>query len=118
MKWIDTVEKILNAVGLTGASVAVGLISSTIAQIRGKKKPLWEYVVSGLSGGFGAAFLGPVVAHFLNADNETVKYGIVFFVGLFAKDLADFVVAIIQFASKNPGTIIETLKNRFKTPGR
>lgn len=113
MKIAQEIEKVLNAIGLTAASVIIGLIGSTIAQIRGEKKPLWKRFFSWISGAVGAAFLGPVVAHFLHANQEHLKYGIVFFVGLFAKDLSDFVVLTIQFASKNQALLL-SIKNRFK----
>lgn len=118
MKWIDATEKALNSIGLTGVSLMISLVGAMISSIYDVKRTWWDrfLVITGAT--VGAAYTGPFFAHLLNIDNQRVEAGIYFLVGLLAKELIMFVVATIRFMTQNPGAIIETLKNRFKTPGR
>lgn len=113
MKWIDTVEKGLNAVGLTGVSLIISLVGALISSIYDVKRTWWDRFLVIIGATIGAAYTGPFFAHLMHVDNQRVEAGIYFLVGLLAKELIMFLVATIRFLTQNPGAVLETLKNRF-----
>lgn len=113
MKLWNETEKILSFVGLNSLFLFIGFAGAAVAQIkRTDKAPFWQRALYTFIGALAAAYIGPLVAHFIRVENERVEYGVVFFVGLFAKELFDFTTSTIQFASKNQELFL-SLKNRF-----
>lgn len=113
MKILDTAEKALNSIGLTGVSLIISLVGALISSIYDVKRTWWDRFLVIVGATIGAAYTGPFFAHLMHVDNQRVEAGIYFLVGLLAKELIMFLVATIRFLTQNPGAVIEGLKNRF-----
>lgn len=113
MKWLDATEKILNSIGLSGASLVISLMGALVSSIYDVKRTWWDRFIVLIGATIGAAYAGPVFAHFLHVGNPKVEAGLVFLVGLLAKEILLFIISMIRFLTQNPSAVWEGLKNRF-----